>query len=125
MSVLDLKWDYEISKPMDGGAYYIRFKADSNNVIRQLRLEDWGFDQTIVLVIYYRDGSMLLQCAEGTNPNNLEVKATALLNIKPDTRPWWLNAEHLRKIIEKQSFLTAWTFIMEDLESMLVHAFLG
>jgi hypothetical protein len=117
------EWDYEASKPMAGGAYRIRARAEKDGTVSQLVLDTFCFEQNDVIAIHHHDGGVLLQYAKGPKNGRPEIKAVAIFEMRPHWRPFWLNLESLKKIIEKQGFLTAWKFIKEDLEGMLVRSF--
>ena len=118
------EWDYEFSKPMAGGAYRIRARVENDGIVSQLVLDTFCFEQNNVIAIHHHDGCVLLQYAKGPKHGKPEIKAVAIFEIKPkDWRPFWLNLELLKKMVEDQGFLTVWRFIKEDLESMLVRSF--
>jgi hypothetical protein len=117
------KWDYFDARGIAGGVYRIKAKADKKGVIWYLELEEWGPEWTAVKTIHNYDEGILLQFAEGPKPDQLRVKASAVLEIKPERRPSWLNLQILRATSDRIGFLETLRLISKDLESMILHEF--
>jgi hypothetical protein len=117
------EWDYYDARGIAGGVYRIKAKADEKGVIRLLELEEWGTEWTTVKRLYNYDEGILLQFAEGPKPDQLKVKASAILEVEPPRRPSWLNLQILRATSDRIGFLETLRLISKDLESMILHEF--
>ena len=100
--------------------------------IERIPLEGWGLpsktrnlkkriesEWVVVKRLYNYDEGILLQFAEGPKPDQLRVKATAILEVEPERRPSWLNLQILRATSDRVGFLETLRLISKDLESMM------
>jgi hypothetical protein len=122
-SLKEENWDYFDARGIAGGVYRIKAKTDEKGVIRLMELEEWGLEWVVVKRLYNYDEGILLQFAEGPKPDQLRVKATAILEVEPSRRPSWLNLQILRATSDRIGFLETLRLISRDLESMILHEF--